>query len=289
MQSSLEIKAEINRIKAKLSASSDRDIQEALQFKLESLEEQFKAAVEREETEKSEAEDVASSDPVEIDRIALERDLRKAHGLIGAGKPDEAFAVVKHLQEIAPDDPEVLELRADMLVHKRDFANALPLLKKARKLAPKNVAIERKLAEVAMKSTNLGSLDDQLRAAESDLPFIGDGDITATATAATILSLILPGSGHLVIGKTVKGICYMVTWLLLVGFLVWEESVFKGLVGLVGGKENVNISMFPLITAFLAVGIHLVAISECAAIAKRIGPRGKPPEKPKPPVDLPFE
>jgi tetratricopeptide (TPR) repeat protein len=286
MASSLEIKSEINRIKAKLSASADKDIKEALQFRLDALEKELAQVLDAEEKEQvEEIVKVESANPTNSGQ--LEKDIRSAHLHIVAGRKQEAKTLLEKLSAESPNNAEVLELRADLLIINKNFEEATKLLKTARKLSPENKVIERKLAEAALKSTSFGSLEDQLRAAESDLPILGEGDITATATAATVLSLILPGSGHIVIRKMTKGMTYMITWLLLMGYLLWEGTIFKGLVGFIAGRDT-NFSMGPIFCAFIAVGIHLIAIMECAAISKRTGPRIIV-EKPKPPVDLPFE
>ncbi|HLO98261.1 MAG TPA: hypothetical protein VK171_06675, partial [Fimbriimonas sp.] len=206
MEKVQELESELARVKAKLDAVDDADIRGALQLKLESLEAALNAAKAEAEEEEEAAEEVVPTE-VTLSPKEIADQLRQARAHLQTGKRGPASDMVAELLKAAPQDVDVLELKADILIAAKDFPAALKFLKKARKLAPTNVNVEKKLAHVALQTTVLGSLEDQLRAAESGV-LIGDGDMKASATAATLLSAICPGAGHIVLGQTKKGAIY---------------------------------------------------------------------------------
>lgn len=283
-----ELKTEIARIQAKKSASSDKDIQEALLFKEESLTAQLKAAEQELEAEQ-EALVTAAGPAEELTPAEIEREIRLARAHIAGDRKPAAREILQRLEVAAPNDVDVLELKADLLLLNKDVTNALPILKKARKLDPKNVSIEKKLAEVAMRSSTVGSFDDQMRSNLGDT-FIGDGDMKASPTAATVCSVFLPGLGHFVTGMTTKGIVYVTIWILtVVPFSIMAGNELKRING---NMHNFNPSMLMIGFGFIAAMDYLVALFECAALGKKgASSNSKRPvvERPKPPVDLPFE
>ncbi len=280
-----ELKAEIARIQAKRSASSDKDIQEALQFKEDALVNQLKAAQAEWDAVKQAVAIEEATNELSDEEIEKEVRLARAH-LAGERKP-AARDILARLEKSAPQNVLVLELKADFLLMNKDFRNALPLLEKAHKIDPKNAPLEKKLAEVAMRSATIGSIDDQMRVGLSDSPFLADGDIKASATAATVCSVFLPGLGHFVSGMTTKGIVYLTIWL---GTIVpWSILVGGELKRINGNMHNFNPSMVMIVLGFIAAMDYFVALFECAALGKSSGGKRPVIERPKPPVDLPFE
>lgn len=280
-----ELKAEIARIQAKRSASSDKDIQEALQFKEDALTDQLKAAqAEWDAAKQAVAVEEATN---ELTDEEIERDVRLARAHIAGDRKPAAREILSRLEKSSPNNVLVLELKADFLLINKDFRNALPLLEKAHKIDPKNAPLEKKLAEVALRSAMIGSIDDQMRMGLSDSPFLADGDLKASATAATVCSIFLPGLGHFVTGMTTKGIVYVVVWL---GTIVpWSILVGGELKRINGNMHNFNPSMVMIVLGFIAAMDYFVALFECAALGKGGGGKRPPVDRPKPPVDLPFE
>jgi tetratricopeptide (TPR) repeat protein len=280
-----ELKAEIARLAAKISASTDSDIVEALKFKRDALEIELVEAIQKvEEAEALESEPAGPE--VELSVAEIEKLIRVARAHFSADRKPALREVLADLEKAAPNHPDVLELKADQLMAAKDFVSAVPVLKKARKIAPKSKSIEEKLANASLKAAYAGSIESQLRAGLSDSPFLGEGDIKASATSATFVSLFLPGSGHIFIGLTVKGIAYLTAWLcsiipLLI--LIRNES------DRAGGARQFDFSMPMIVLGFFAIMTHMIALFEVAAIAKRGTGRREAPSRPKPPVDLPFE
>ena len=280
-----ELKAEIARLGAKISASSDNDIVEALKFKKDALEAQLVEAIQKLE-EAEELESTETESTVELPPLEIEKLIRAARAHFLAERKPALREALATLERAAPNHPDVLELKADQLMAAKDFVSAVPVLKKARKIAPKSKSIEEKLAQASLKAAFAGSIESQLKAGLSDSPFIGEGDMGASPTAATFASFFLPGAGHLFIGQTVKGVVYLCCWFL---FMVPLLLIFKAEFIRTDGR-NFEVSMPMIFLAFLALMTYMLALFELAAIAKRGGgSRRDPPSRPKPPVDLPFE
>ena len=285
-QKVIDLKSELARIQAKLSASSDRDIAEALQFKVDTLSDQILAA-QKDVEEADEAAALTVEPSEKISDSELEREIRLARAHIAGQRKPAAREILAKLERAAPNNVDVLELKADMLITSKDLTNALPLLKRAFKADPKNITVEKKLAEVAMRSSTMGSIDDQMRSGLGS-NMIVEGDMKASATAATVYSVFIPGAGHLFVGMTTKGIVYLTIWIATIVPL----SIIVGnqLLKIKGNIHEFNPSMWVIALFFIAAMDYFVALFECAALGKAPGSgKRKTIEHPKPPVDLPFE
>jgi hypothetical protein len=279
---SAEIKAEIARLEAKLSASDDKDIIDALQGKIALLRTNLESILESENQLTSETSTTKTE--TKIDEVELQKLLARARMYFTQKKWSELDSLLKQLETENSDHPNILELRAETHINRKENLKALQVLKKARKLAPQDRNIEKRLAEVAILADSSSNLDMMLRNG-SDSLLIGQGDITAGATYATIYSLILPGSGHIVIGQSIKGIVMMISWLSCIVYLLLHFNSNSGSIRNDGFSQ---IGMIPISIAFVAALIHMVAIFECAARAKTSGKR-QAPSRPVPPSNLPFE
>ena len=279
-----ELKAEIARLAAKISASSDHDIIDALKFKKDALEAELIGAIQKVE-EAAELEVTSTEPEIELPSAEVEKLIRTARAHFSAERKPALREALATLEKAAPNHPDVLELKADQLMSAKDFVSAVPVLKKARKIAPKSKSIEEKLAQASLKAAYAGSIESQLRAGLSDSPFLNDGDMKASPTAATFASLFLPGAGHLFIGQTTKGVIYLCCWFL---FMVPLLLIFKGEFIRSQGR-NFELSMPMIFLGFLALMTYMLALFELASLAKRGGSKREVPIRPKPPVDLPFE
>lgn len=279
-----ELKAEIARLAAKISASSDTDIVEALKFKKEALEADLIEAIQKvEENKQQEVEEIEPE--VELPPEEVEKLIRAARAHFSADRKPALREALATLEKAAPNHPDVLELKADQLMAAKDFVSAVPVLKKARKIAPKSKSIEEKLAQASLKAAYAGSIESQLRAGLSDSPLLGEGDMRASPTAATFASLFLPGAGHLFIGQNTKGVIYLCCWFLfMVPLLLMFKSEFIRSDG-----RNFEISMLMVVLGFLALMTYMLALFELAAIARHGANKREVKIRPRPPVDLPFE
>ncbi|RYG25407.1 hypothetical protein EON82_07255 [bacterium] len=277
-------KAELARLKAKIATVQDRDIRAALQARIDEL--SAKVAAEPEVEEVAEPEELPPPPTPEqaeqAERLVRQAVLEKRRG--------NKEAVTKLLQEavaVAPGAPATLEALGDDFAERRRTKEALEYYRRAKELDPKNVGLERKHAELALRVGMAGSIEDQMRANLSDSWFIGQGDNTASLGTARLLSFIAPGLGHLVLGRTAAGFGLLGTWIACMVWLLIQHNDVAGLVKMIlGGRGNFGGGIFPplliaIITLFMAVG----SLSGGRSAARK----AKPKAHPKPPVDLPFE
>lgn len=283
MEKVQELESELARVKAKLDAVDDADIRGALQLKLESLQAALTAA--KAEVEEEESAEETAAPEIAFTAKEIADQLRQARAHLQTGKRGPASDIVNELLKAAPQDVDVLELKADILIAAKDFPAALKFLKKARKLAPTNANVEKKLAHVALQTTVLGSLEDQLRASESGV-LIGEGDVKASATVATLLSAIFPGAGHVALGQTKKGVIYAIVW--TVFLIVFAVVMQSGKKDAPGAEQGFNLSMPMIGVMFVGLIVYMAALLEIATIGKNAEKRIVT-SHPKPPVDLPFE
>ena len=99
-QKVVDLKAELSRIKAKLSASSDRDIIEALQFKADALAVQVAAAVNEVQAAEEAAALIEPTEEIGADEI--ERQIRLARAHIAGDRKPAARDIMARLEKAAP-------------------------------------------------------------------------------------------------------------------------------------------------------------------------------------------
>ena len=277
--------AEIERLSAKLAAINDTDVREALTAKIESI----RATIPPEPVEEvAVVEDLTPPTPAELEKA--DGFVRQARVEKMRGNAARATELLKEAALAAPNSPALHEALGDDLMERRQIKAAKDAYARAIKLDPKNVGLERKFAEIVLRTATLGSLEDQMRANLSDSPFLTSEETLANAGWATFLSLFVPGSGHLVLGRTVAGIVIMVSWIAMIFWIFLMQKDVLGLLAMVGVRANNGSSkpgsltvLFPI---FVATALHLTAIFQCASLAK--GSSRKSVQRPLPPVDMKF-
>ena len=294
-----ELKDELKRLQVKLRNSDDKDIKEALQLKIDDLQEKVDSmaeslpdapAVEEEEPEEDLGPIVPPS-PEELERS--EQFIREARVATMRGQAAEAAELLKQAAEAAPTSINVLEMQGDELAKQNRHKEARAAYKKALRIDPKHIAIERKYAEAVLKSSDNLTIDDQMRMNLSESPFINSGDQIASVKAATLLSVFIPGAGQFVTGETKKGLGIFFGWLFCMFFLILMNDDIKVLLSMAGvGTRTEGVSQF---NAFVLVPMSIafiLHISSIIMIAVKVSESEKTQPKkthPKPPVDLPFE
>jgi hypothetical protein len=199
------------------------------------------------------------------------------------GQTAEASKLLAKALQVAPGSPEVLEALGDDFVARRNIGEARLAYYKASKMAPNNVRIERKYAETVFSASGFTW---EMKAQQ-------DAEVAATAKWATVLSVILPGAGQLVLRQWVKG-----------GVLMFAAGVAATLLlpslNVVKGHSNHFTGFFwGMLATYLVV--WLISLIDCSLQAKDSGLGGisqmgavrssaRPKvERPVPPVNLPFE
>src|SRR5579859_7843041 len=124
-----DIKAEIQRLKAKQSAVDDEDIRLALQGRIDALETQLKSAAKQEEQPESPELPKATPDQLtKADQLIRQARVEKMRN-----NSARALALMKEAAEVAPSAPAVLEAYGDDLAERRQFKEAMATYKLALK------------------------------------------------------------------------------------------------------------------------------------------------------------
>ncbi len=272
------LKAELARLRVKRSETKDKDIRAALDVRIGQLEDQIRPPekiVEQEEIE------ISVEPPTPLQLAQAEQLVREARVEKMRGNTRGATDLLKRASEAAPGAPAVLEVLGDDLVERKQYEQAKKAYKQAWKLDPKNVGLERKYAVIVAQMDSLGSIDDQLRMNLSDSPF-AEAEARASLGAATLYTALLPGLGHVVLGRKV-GFGIIGAWVLSG---LWLFSRYEDLARTMRGELTTG-SMIAFLPLVLMLGIYLGALSSLKSAKKHVV--RKVVDRPTPPVDLPFE
>jgi len=285
-----EPEQEIILTKKKIWTAEDPDIGDALKLQLGALigahdkAARIASGIPLEEEELSQRLNLSPADRKIVDQL-----VRAAKLEASRQNYPRFHQLVSETRAIDNENPEVLELLADELIKNSNFNDAVTLLKQAKKSAPKSVSIERKLGMAAMQhgTDSYLSMEDKLRSDFSDDPLSLDSSQKASAPTAFWLTLFLPGSGHVVLGKNRKGWIIMGSWAIMVFFIFLLQDQLQSLVRMSAGRgSGGTLVTFPIV---IAVIIHLYAIGELAQMMKLSDLKKGKVDRPTPPSNLPFE
>jgi TM2 domain-containing membrane protein YozV len=196
--------------------------------------------------------------------------LSRARVHLKRGEKDSALRLVEELKDKYPDEPDAQEAFADVLVGLGRKQEAIQVLKKVIDEHPGRVETEKRHAQLVfgMHQHEFEQYGLMLESQEAIGP--------RSAGTASFLGLLFPGLGQVYVGQIVRGIVY--AGMAIVGFLLLL-SIGTGPAGLNGTGIGIIVG--------LAV-VWIVGILD-AAVSARGGADVSPKERPKPPVDLPFE
>ncbi|CAN5661808.1 hypothetical protein BH11ARM2_BH11ARM2_16850 [soil metagenome] len=275
-------RAELTRLKVKRREIQDADIRAALDVRIKALEEQVATiptapvaqpvAPVREPTPKEKEE---------ADRLIALARLERNRG----NKP-KATDLMKQAADLAPGSAAVLEALGDDLAERKQWKEAKEAYAKAHAVEPKNVGIERKLAQAALRGVGMGSIEDQLRAGLSDSTFLNESDAVAGRTAAIAMSAFLPGLGHIILGKTATGAGILTTWAILGIWLTLERKDLAGLIEMATGGGQHTPNLLVLVPLF---AMAILWIGTLNSLKGRNTVARSKVDRPVPPVDMPFE
>ncbi|MCC7229698.1 MAG: hypothetical protein IT203_04840 [Fimbriimonadaceae bacterium] len=184
--------------------------------------------------------------------------------------------LLEEAMRTAPNSPAVLELIGDDYASRKQPAKAMAAYRRASQIDPRNVQVERKLASMALALE--GAAASRMNLDESAIPM-------ASHRAAFLLSLFLPGLGHIVIGQKSKGWiilgawCVFLAWIILMG----ADIAKLGSVA-IGGKSQPNMIVIVPILGTLVTFIYALADFKKPKEFER-----QAVDRPRPPVNLPFE
>lgn len=276
-------KAEIERLRAKMGQIPDRDVRAAIQARIDELTAKL-------EVEPPVEEVAVPSEPPPPPTPAQAEEAEKLirHAMLEKrrGNAKAATELLQKAVEVAPGAPAVLEALGDDFNERRRGKEALEMYARAKALDPKNVGLERKHAELVLRVGMSGSIEDQLRAGLSDPFLLSRGDAVASLGTARLLSFVLPGVGHLILGKTVAGFAFLAAW---IGSLIWiilERDDLKGLTLMAAGR-SAHIGAGVFVPLFIAAVTLISAVGSLGA--EKSAARAKKVDRPVPPMNLPFE
>lgn len=245
-----------------------------LEEELARLKEQIAGSEDQSRTKEPVSEPAASEQeppeqrPLSADEQAEVEALVKQAQLAKIRKQNSvATKLLKEAAEKAPRSAVVLEALGDDLMERKMYNGAADSYGKAVVLDPANVALERKHADAIYygQAAGLGlELED---------------DTLASPRARIFLAAILPGVGQMVRGAVAKGA------LIMGGFVI--SLIVTGVIKAENDKRPTpeNRFLFILPLAFALV-FWMWGILDASA-GRKEGPRRI--DRPKPPVDLPFE
>jgi hypothetical protein len=283
------MKAEKVRLEEKFAAADDNDIKTALENRLVELNQSIRKV----------QESAASDDPLSIKKIPLESikeikaedlpyHLRTAAGLLANGKQSDFRGLMASLLRAAPESGEVNLLYSKALVKANHPKEAVEVLKKVLQSDPKNITVEKALAEAVLMSDRVTSIEDALRIGNNELN-VSESEINARIGTAAFVNLLFPGSGLIILAKVRLGIIWVVGWLCCVVTFIVGASLIGGQNDGVANPSNWSVPMWFGAIGALAIlagtAIYIQNVSK--TIGQRVAKRKI--EHPQPPVNLPFE
>ncbi len=212
-------------------------------------------------------------------------DIAKARGnyelLRKRGDEEAAALVVTQILEKYPYRPHALEFQADALRDAGKTAEALALYKKIITENKGWVATERKYADLVFKLEGSSAEIRQLMEADNLGLLLARPDAQRHPGTAAALSLLVPGLGQIYNGELTKGL-WLLAWAAASLTVFVEFSTYPG--------ARPGLTPVGYISAASIALCWIVCILDAYVHApKGAAPAVKKTEKPKPPVDLPYE
>jgi hypothetical protein len=293
-----KLRTQVAKLQEKLAKTKDKNIISVLQLSIAQIETTLppppkpKAVPKIDKKKLEEEEEAAFASiplPTREQTEQAEKLIRQARLEKQRGNAIGATDLLKKAVEAAPGSAVVLEALGDDLVERKLTKQARDIYKRASKLDPKNVGLERKYAEIVLKGAPAMSVEDMIRYGDSI--FLTGSDNVAGLLAAKCLSALIPGCGQLVIGRTTKGAILLGAWIVCVGlFALWNKDFLvlsKYLRG-VGPSPNIRV-VIPIIAG---ASVWITAMADLFSGQTKEVARHTKVERPLPPTeggDLPFE
>jgi len=292
-----ELQVLITQFQRRADKTRDEDIREALNLQVSSLglkvsrlqhgmPEDPPPEPEKAPEEEAEPMPVPTAEQLEsADKLIQRARLEKSRG-----NKQAASDLLKQAVDVAPGASTVLEALGDDYADRKQYVAARDTYKKAHRADPKNASVERKLAQLSMTGVADLSFEDQLRYGSFDSPFIQQNESLASPQVAVILSVMVPGLGQIVKGQTKKGLA------ILLIFVVSSIAVIV-LYNLTHAVGHKAIPTLVYAATALAIATWVGGVADAGSSAKRSPAIGggmfkrpkDPPNRPVPPVNLPFE
>lgn len=232
-----------------------------------------------EESPKEELPSAKPPQPTEKQREEADRLLQRYRLEKQRGNKDFAKRYLAEAAELAPGYTYVLECQGDEAAESRKIEEAKRLYKLAKEVDIRNTSADGKFANLVFRA-NAAPAAAHLNVQET----------SSNTRNAGCLSAIIPGAGQFVLGQQAKGILFFAIW---AGCLFTVPTGIKSASNLFANRTPVETwAILGLIGAFLVYIVNIVDVTSyaksAAAREKFMGLEAKK-ERPKPPVDKPFE
>lgn len=246
----------------------------------EQLKEQEESKAAEEAAEAKSLEEAPRKEAAPEDIEEAERLIRQAHVAKSRQEHSKALDLLKQAEQLAPDSIAVLIELGDGYAAKNRWKEAQTIYGRATHLDPTNVAVERKYAEAVLKANlplevlygmSKGNAEEQI----------------ANANVAALISFFIPGAGQMVLGSAYKGIAFLAVWLVAWIIAILIPNGISGLIEMASNKPNVPVNMSVLLPIAVAICMNLAAMYDAKAMGSQF--KKSKFDRPKPPVDLPFE
>ncbi|MEA2553204.1 MAG: hypothetical protein QOJ65_1380 [Fimbriimonadaceae bacterium] len=202
------------------------------------------------------------------------------------GQKQAASDLLRQAAEVAPGAVTVLEALGDDCMERGQAKPAAEIYAKAYRLEPGYPGLERKYAIAIGQAKNVVTLEEAMAMKFSDAPLAPGA---ASGWMTVIASLLVPGAGHILLGRYTTGLAYMGAW---VGFLWWLYLVPKQVQDLVSSLAGKSSGFNPIVLIPL-LGSLVLSVAAAWTCKNETSPvptlKKGAANHPKPPMDLPFE
>ncbi len=218
-----------------------------------------------------------------LDIIRKEIDDTYQQALIHIRRDDKptALSITKKLIEKYPDNPWAMDAHADVLYANNKLEEARDTYKKILDTNKGWINTEKKYAQVVLDIANKQHSFEHLIKEMSISEMITPAGAKRSSGLAAFASLICPGLGQFANGQTTKGVVFfLITVILWVAVFTSNAIIFS--------RTQFFITAIGWVIIIALIITYLTAIIDASMNTPKDIPM-QPQQRPKPPVDLPFE
>ncbi len=190
------------------------------------------------------------------------------------GDHKQEMILVEEALALAPKSPGVWEAKGDALMASGRKGEAKEAYKNGLELAPGHNSLEAKYAELIL---------GQVPLVNPEMINANDVGTFASGKMASLISVFMPGMGHIILGQTVKGACFMAGMVVAL-ILCFALGSIPAILSLYKNFQDVN--GLGVLTLVATIFFYVFIQFDAASVAKKL----VPPKyaRPIPPVDKPF-
>lgn len=237
-------------------------------------------------TAKGEEDTPLPEPPTAEAQMKAEDLIRRSRLSKSRGQTQEATTLLQQAAGIAPGSASVQEALGDEMYERKRFGEARAAYLLAHRIAPSNAGIERKYAQMVLR-TSLGMSAENALAGGDPL-FLRPDETLASPKTANILNLFIPGVGQLALGETRKGLWLVGAYLASVLLTILFKDLPFFLIHNPDPKAP-HISGLILFPLFAIVVIYGIAFAGTQGKVSSHWQPNRHTDRPVPPANLPFE